>query len=940
MGNWQRQHLIAAGLVGALLFFAWGLTARQGQDQNRQDALICVDKQGEHFLTVQNTLESMEERLQLEGNDASHLFAKDYEKLNQAAAWFSPFTIIKSSSESKRQIGNCPASAKADEISAADFSSKSLKEQLQSVEVLVDEIKPYFQIFQYADTASQNSQIPNIPATQPSNAPPIHDVRESLSLAGLIFAGLLINLLVSFLLTALVNRMVIRPWQQSAEDKLQKLLEQYKSKIQHLPFDKIVPLVANNPLLADIKRDVEQLERQNRIQSRTLDFKGFDASRILFKAGYVAKTKKQPTLEHQVREVYLHVRKILQRQMTVKVFGLLNVIAFLLAFAGIAWLWSAMGIGWMDEFFFPWLKVVAWAVCGIGVVQVLMPLIEHALRWFTEKTWTDFDDLIVGVLGGPVVAAALAWIVYLFTNAIPGYAKFFARSVWAQLNSGKLMQALVTVIIGWLLVFILNKVIVYTLLKWSERTEQKYDDMFVRIVQVFGTFLLIAIIFGVLLANSQSDIARVTGVDNVLLPYSIIVSVFSAVLGFASREAIQNFFGGILLQVDRPFSPGERLKLEKGEICDVREIGMRSTVLYNVTESTEISIPNSVMANMMVTNISRPDYSLRLATHVVIPRRGLLVKQVETILLDIGYLEGEVDQARITDEEVGTPQRVLGRRSVIEELNLLVSTHPQIQSTIIARIEGGGRIDEQPVFPQIYERLERIRSWRIEYANDVQNLKTKIEDAAQTLSLGDSNASRFISFIRELDLAFCQEYGIKGKIDTQQIKDEKKFDEIVRAAAMQYQLVKDGKLDTLYAALKKLTEVEGNLSISKKCDIASNLANRLTAEAEQRRGLVSQIASEFSIVSELIMAIANFHPLIRPDLDRLISEISKEPIVLSSKNAMSDKPFVKVEFGLFATFMERQDVVLYKINKAIRRRLWREGIFEQIEEKKNDKPES
>lgn len=902
MGNWQKQHLIAAGLVGALLFFGWGLIARQGMFQGRQDALTCVDQQGEHFLAVQNTLESMEERIQLEGKDASHLFAKDYGKLTNAVA---PFRLPANGQTC------CLHNAKADAILAQDFSSKSLEEQRQVVESLIQEIAPDFQ----------------------------KQIEVSKPLAGLILAGLLINLLVSFLVTALVNRMVIRPWQQNAEDKLQKLLEQYKSKIQHLPFDKIVPLVANDPLLADIKRDIQQLERQNRIQSRTLDFNGFETSRILFKAGYVARAQKQPTLEQQVREVYLHVRKILRRQMTVKVIGLLNVIAFLLAFAGVAWLWHAMGIG---EFFFPWLKVAAWAVCGIGVVQVLMPLIEYALRWFTEKTWTDFDDLIVGVLGGPVVAAALAGIVYLFTNAIPGYAKFFARSLWTQLNSEKLMQALVTVIIGWLLVFILNKVIVYTLLKWSERTEQKYDDMFVRIVQVFGTFLLIAIIFGVLLANSQSDIARVTGVDNVLLPYSIIVSVFSAVLGFASREAIQNFFGGILLQVDRPFSSGERLKLEGGEICDVREIGMRSTVLYNVTESTEISIPNSLMANMMVTNISRPDYSLRLSTHIVIPRRGLLVKQVENILLDIGYLEGEVDQTRITDDEVGAPQRALGRRSVIEELDLLVNAHSQIQSTIISRIEGGGRIDENPIFPQIYERLELVRKWRMEYANNVQELKTKIIDAAQILPTGDSSKLSFTSFIRELDLAFCQEYGIKGKIDTQQIKKTNRFDEIVRTAATPYQLVENGNLDPLYAALKKLTNVKikkGSL-LSEKRAIASRLANLLSEEAVKRYGRISQIASEFSIISELIMAIANSHPLIRPDLDRLISEISKEPIVLSSKNAMSDKPFVEVEFGFFATFMERQDVVLYKINKAIRRRLWREGIYEQIEENKNDKPES
>jgi small-conductance mechanosensitive channel len=894
MGNWQKQHLIAAGLVGALLFFAWGLIARQEMFQKAKDALACVDKQGSSFLTVQNVLEGMEERIRSEGKDTSPLFAKDYEKLREAVKPFISASVQK----------GCPQNAKTD-ILEQDFSFKPLEEQRQIVEGLIAAIIPDFK----------------------------KQIEISKPLAGLIFSGLLINLLVSFLLTALVNRLVIRRLRRNAEGTLQKLLEEYKSKIQRFPFINIMPLVANNPLLADIKRDVEQLERQNRVESRPLDFNGFDVSRILFKVGSVAKEKKQSELEHQVREVYLHVRKILQRQLIIKVIGLLNVITFLLVFAGIVWLWHAMGIGWLDEFFPQWLEVVAWLACGIGVVQVLMPLTEYALRWFTEKTWTDFDDLAVGVLGGPLVASALAAIAYLLIAAIPGYAKFFIQFVWAQLNSNKLSQALLTVIIGWLLVFILNKVIVYALLKWSERTEQKYDDMFVRIIQVFGTFILIAVIFGILLANFQSDIARVTGVDNVLLPYSIIVSVFSAILGFASREAIENFFGGILLQVDRPFRLGERLKLEGGEICDVREIGMRSTVLYNVVESTEISIPNSLMANMKVTNISRPDYSLRLAAHLVIPRSGVFVKKVESILLDIGYLEGEVDQARITDEEVGTPQRAVGRRSVIEELNLLVRAHPQIQSTTISRIEGGGRIDEQPVFPQIYERLERIRAWRIEYANTVQGLTEKFEHAAQQLSLGDSNESGFISFTRELDLALYQEWGTKGRIDPERIK-RKRLDEIVHAVASQFKLIENKDLTKVYDALKDLTGVR------EKRTIILNLTNLLAENATIRLGLISQIASEFSVISELVIAIANSHSLIRSDLDRLINELNKEPIVLSTNNSLIDKPFVELEFGFFATFMERQDVVLYKVSKAIRRRLWREGIFEQLEENKNDKPES
>lgn len=923
MGDWQKRYLIIVGLLGFILILAWGMVAQQDKYDN-QYALECVNARGNALLDVKGEIAKAEERLSLD-TKAESLSQNDRRIVETSVAAFVPMLTAQPSTPNRlcpdhisffpsatltaTLVGQAPIPGSANSPTIVTqtplpaFQAQPLNTQVAILNNFINTVEPEF------DTQKESAK-PQVPV---------------------IFTGLLLQLLVSFFLTALINRIAIRKWGNAIATKSKELIEQYNTSIKQFPYDEVLAILTNHPMGKDLKRDLDRLDQHKYLQGgQTAKTNWFDVSRTFFKAGYICRTVNNENLEHIIKKTYLHVRKIVSRQIGAKLVGLLNEICFLLIFLSLALVWSKIGVDWFP----PWIGVFGWLFGGIAILIGVVPLLEYAIRWFTEKTWDDFDDLIVGIVGGPTIAVALAYIISRVIEKIPPYSKYFIRVLWEYLNKTKLSQALITVIIGWLLVFFLNKVIVYALLKWSERTEQKYDDMFVRIVQVFGTFILIAITFGVLLANFQSDIARVTGVDNVLLPYSIIVSVFSAVLGYASREAIENFFGGILLQVDRPFNIGERLKLESGEICDVREVGMRSTVLYNILESTEISIPNSKMSTMKVTNISRPDYSLRITTRLSVPNDGTLVKMIELILLDIGYLEGEVDEARVADEEVGSPQRTLGRRSLIEELSILSNLHPQILNTVISRIEGGGRINEQQVFPQLIERMERIRSWRVMYSDSVLNSTEELRRASEILEI--ATPLNFQSFIREFDLAMYKKIGDNGKINSKKLKS-RYFDQILVSVAGEYgyQVTNAKDLELIKNAIRKLAFI-GHDYRSKEQNSPSGLAGDrwIVSGLEiwikyweiNRMDIVSLIASEFNVISELITAIANNNPLIRPDMDRLFNELSKEPTITSNDDAVNTRSFINIDFNFFSTFMERQHLVLHKVNKAIRRRLWRDGI--------------
>ena len=76
-------------------------------------------------------------------------------------------------------------------------------------------------------------------------------------------------------------------------------------------------------------------------------------------------------------------------------------------------------------------------------------------------------------------------------------------------------------------------------------------------------------------------------------------------VGFAAKDLLANFFGGLLIYLDRPFSIGDWIRSPDRNIEGVVEkIGWRVTVIRNF-ESQPMYVPNSVFTNVVVENPSR-----------------------------------------------------------------------------------------------------------------------------------------------------------------------------------------------------------------------------------------------------------------------------------------------------------------------------------------------
>jgi MscS family membrane protein len=76
-------------------------------------------------------------------------------------------------------------------------------------------------------------------------------------------------------------------------------------------------------------------------------------------------------------------------------------------------------------------------------------------------------------------------------------------------------------------------------------------------------------------------------------------------MGFAAKDLLANFFGGLMIYLDRPFSVGDWIRSPDKEIeGTVEDIGWRLTRIRTF-DKRPLYIPNAVFANISVENPSR-----------------------------------------------------------------------------------------------------------------------------------------------------------------------------------------------------------------------------------------------------------------------------------------------------------------------------------------------
>ncbi|WP_066374882.1 mechanosensitive ion channel family protein [Anabaena sp. CA = ATCC 33047] len=148
---------------------------------------------------------------------------------------------------------------------------------------------------------------------------------------------------------------------------------------------------------------------------------------------------------------------------------------------------------------------------------------------------------------------------------------------------------------------------------------------------VFETLANVIIGFIAVLAFAQSQQFNLIGLLTGL-------GIGGLAVAFAAQKTLEQLLGTIVLYLDRPFIPGEYIRLQKsGQIPEglfgrVESIGIRSTKIRTAAKSTLFIIPNSILANLEIENITRGKKVMVLLyldfLHFLAEKEQALVQQV------------------------------------------------------------------------------------------------------------------------------------------------------------------------------------------------------------------------------------------------------------------------------------------------------------------------
>ena len=155
--------------------------------------------------------------------------------------------------------------------------------------------------------------------------------------------------------------------------------------------------------------------------------------------------------------------------------------------------------------------------------------------------------------------------------------------------------------------------------------------------------------YGPLLDILGSILIIVFGLTNFLSAFNVEfgvlvagVGVVGLVIALAAQDTLSNFFSGILLLLDQGFKTGDMIYFND-TYCLIREIGLRSTKIYDIINHVIIIIPNNALANQNILNLTKPDryYRLRIEVGVSYDSNP---DEVEEALLSVAIDNPDIEQ--------------------------------------------------------------------------------------------------------------------------------------------------------------------------------------------------------------------------------------------------------------------------------------------------------
>ncbi|MGD8593296.1 MAG: mechanosensitive ion channel family protein [Gammaproteobacteria bacterium] len=236
-----------------------------------------------------------------------------------------------------------------------------------------------------------------------------------------------------------------------------------------------------------------------------------------------------------------------------------------------------------------WIINVFLVVFGALLLDFLQRRVIGRIIKKLEKTETPWDDALFESLRQPL--SVLIWVVGISV----------AADIVSQQTVAEIFQYIepardvgVIVIISWFLVRFIRRG-EHNIIA---RREQKGEKVDLTTIHAITKLLRLSVMITASLVALQTLGFSISGV----LAFG---GVGGIAVGFAAKDLLANFFGGLMVYLDRPFSVGDWIRSPDRNIeGTVEEIGWRLTMIRTF-DKRPLYVPNATFTSIAVENPSR-----------------------------------------------------------------------------------------------------------------------------------------------------------------------------------------------------------------------------------------------------------------------------------------------------------------------------------------------
>ncbi|OUS34796.1 mechanosensitive ion channel protein MscS ['Osedax' symbiont bacterium Rs2_46_30_T18] len=242
-----------------------------------------------------------------------------------------------------------------------------------------------------------------------------------------------------------------------------------------------------------------------------------------------------------------------------------------------------------------WLLTVFSIIFLTLVCALFAKLFFNRLAVQLQKTTNQWDDILLAAIRRPII-----FMIWLLGGSIAVYAGNFVVGDGGSASSNALLALAqpvrkvgVILLIAWFFIRFIRLSEVKLIDPTGISTSMDHTT-----VSAFAKLLRLSIIITVSLVVLQSLGYSISGV----LAFGGIGGI---AVGFAAKDLLANFFGGLMIYMDRPFKVGDWIRSPDKNIEGVVEdIGWRLTRIRTF-DKRPLYVPNATFANISVENPSR-----------------------------------------------------------------------------------------------------------------------------------------------------------------------------------------------------------------------------------------------------------------------------------------------------------------------------------------------